>query len=123
MRERTYLYRPQRSWGKVIFSQASVILLMGGCLLWRGSAPKEGVWSQGGVVLGGAGPGGVWSWGGLVRGVSAPGGAWWIPPGTATAAGGTHPIGMHSFHCRNKFNICSAEQIFVTKFVKKNIQI
>ena len=24
------------------------------------------------------------------------GGAWWRPPGTATAAGGTHPTGMHS---------------------------
>ena len=29
-------------------------------------------------------------------GGSAPGGAWWRPPGTATAAGGTHPTGMHS---------------------------
>ena len=58
-------YRPQRSWGKVIFSQASVILLMGG-----------------GVCSGGVpAPGGV------------PGGD---PPGTATAAGGTHPTGMHS---------------------------
>ena len=33
----------------------------------------------------------VWS-----RGVSGPGGAWWRPPPTATAAGGTHPTGMHS---------------------------
>ena len=24
------------------------------------------------------------------------GDAWWRPPGTATAAGGTHPTGMHS---------------------------
>ena len=32
------------------------------------------------------------------RGVSAPGGLW-RPPGTATAAGGTHPTGMHSFFC------------------------
>ena len=24
------------------------------------------------------------------------GGDWWRPPGTATAAGGTHPTGMHS---------------------------
>ena len=31
-----YYYRPQRSWGKVIFSQASMILFMGGlpqCML------------------------------------------------------------------------------------------
>ena len=68
-------YRPQRSWGKIIFSQASVILLTGGVLLL-------------GVLLGR----------GLLGEVSAPGGgAWWIPPpGTATAAGGTHPTGMHS---------------------------
>ena len=38
----------------------------------------------------------------LVQGVPAPGvsgprgGAWWRPPRTATAAGGTHPTGMHS---------------------------
>ena len=43
-------------------------------------------------------PGGAWSG----EGVSAPGGsapewgAWWRPPQTATAAGGTHPTGMHS---------------------------
>ena len=28
----TYYYRPQRNWGKVMFLQASVILLTGGCL-------------------------------------------------------------------------------------------
>ena len=59
-------YRPQRSWGKVIFSQASVILLTGG------------VWSQGGVSgpRGLSGPGGSASRGCLVLG-----GAWWRPPG------------------------------------------
>ena len=37
--------------------------------------------------------GGAWS----QVGGSAPGGAWWRPPPrTATAAGGTHPTGMHS---------------------------
>ena len=61
-------YRPQRSWGKVIFSQARVILFTGG-----GVVPGPG-----GVVLG---PGGC-----LVEN----------PPRTATAAGGTHPTGMHS---------------------------
>ena len=65
-----HYYPPQRSWGKVIFSQASVILLTGG------SAPG-GVSSGGSLVLGGY--------------------AWWRPlPRTATAAGGTHPTGMHS---------------------------
>ena len=49
-----YIYRPQRSWGKVLFLQASMILLTAG-----GDPP---------------------------------------PPGgrMATAAGGTHPTGMHS---------------------------
>ena len=49
-------------------------------LVWsRGVPGPGGVWSRGGVV--------VWS-----RGV--PGGD---PPGTATAEGGTHPTGMHSY--------------------------
>ena len=44
------------------------------------------------LVPGGSAPGGVWS-----GGVPGPGGcAWWRPPLTASAAGGTHPIGMHS---------------------------
>ena len=68
-------YRPQRSWGKVIFSKACVILFTG-----------EGVHGPGGVP----GPGGF-----LVRGVPGPGGSWWTPP-PATATGGTHPTGMHS---------------------------
>ena len=44
------------------------------------------------------GPGGSAPEGGcLVPGrVFLRGGAWWRPPGTATAAGGTHPTGMHS---------------------------
>ena len=61
-----YDYRPQRSWGKVIFSQASVILSTGGCLLWGVSGPGVSA-PRGGCLV----PGGVWSWG-----VSAPGGAW-----------------------------------------------
>ena len=41
---------------------------------------------------------GAWSRGvpGPGGGVPGPGGAWWRPPRTATAAGGTHPTGMHS---------------------------
>ena len=90
------LYRPQRSWGKVIFSQASVILSteVGAC--------SGGVCSRGGgVCCGGVCSGGdAWSGGLLARGGAwsrgVPGGD---PPGTATAAGGTHPTGMHScFH-------------------------
>ena len=58
-------YLPQRSWGKVIFSQASVILSTGG------SAPRGEVCSQKGVCSGEAGSrvggGGAWSWGCLVE--------------------------------------------------------
>ena len=46
--------RPQRSWGKVIFSQASAILSTGRCLLRRVPAP-------GGVLLGGVPVLGCWS--------------------------------------------------------------
>ena len=91
----------------------------GGCLLPGGvptpgggvpalggvPAPRGGVWSQGVP-----GPGGCLLWGGclrpggclllgdLLQGDLLPGGAWWRPPtpGTATAAGGAHPTGMHS---------------------------
>ena len=62
-----------------------ILLTGGGCV----SAPQGG--GPGGV----SGPRGDWSWGGVCSGV---GGAWWRPPGTATAAGGMHPTGMHS--CR-----------------------
>ena len=39
-------------------------------------------------------PGVAWSGGCLLLGVCSRGGG--DPPGTATAAGGTHPTGMHS---------------------------
>ena len=49
------------------------------------------------VLLPGFCSGGVWSRGVWSRGVCSGGeGAWWRPPRTATAAGGTHPTGMHS---------------------------
>ena len=56
---------------------------------WGGGLPGPGgAWSWGVP-----GPGGAWS-----RGCMVPGGAWWRPPAPemATAAGGTHPTGMHS---------------------------
>ena len=59
-----YDYRPQRSWAKVTFLEASVILSTGG---FRLSA------------------------------------CWDTTPGTATAASGTHPTGMHS--CYYKIHI------------------
>ena len=88
-------YRPQRSWGKVIFSQASVILLTGG------EGRGRGVWccpsmhcrwypsmpcsrSRGGLLLGGGvlGPGG---------GACSQGGAWFwgvpLPRGLAFCYG------------------------------------
>ena len=50
----------------------------GGCLV------SGGAWSVGVPGLGGV----------CARGCLVPGGG--DPPGTATAAGGTHPTGMHS---------------------------
>ena len=75
----SHYYRPQRSWGKVIFSQACVILFTGGVCMVLGVG---GAWSGGCMV-----PGGY-----LVRG-----GAWWRPPPRdGYCSGGTHPTGMHS---------------------------
>ena len=42
---------PQRSWGKVIFSQMSVILLTGGGLVPGGGACSGGACSWGGLLL------------------------------------------------------------------------
>ena len=69
-------------------------LLWVGCLLPGGCLVPGGAWSWGVSALGGAcAQGGVCS-----RGTCYRGGAWWRPPtpGTATAAGGAHPTGMHS---------------------------
>ena len=54
----------------------------------------RGIWSGGVPGPGGMpGPwGSAWSLGGCL----VPGSVWWRPPRTATAAGGTHPTGMHS---------------------------
>ena len=76
-----------------MFLQLSVILFTGGAC--SQGVPAPGGW--GGLVLGGGG-------GALVWGVPAPGGRVpgtvgvpsEDPPRTATAAGGTHPTGMHS---------------------------
>ena len=57
----------------------------GGCLLPEGACSQGGVSAPGGCLL----PGGVPAPGG-VPGGDPP------PPRTATAAGGTHPTGMHS---------------------------
>ena len=77
-----YFYRQQRSWGKVIFSQASMILSTGRGGLLPGGCPVRGnvclVWgvpAPGGVCLL---PGGACS-GGWVLGAWPWGGAWWRP--------------------------------------------
>ena len=70
-------------------------LVLGGCLVTRGSGPRGVAAPQRAcLVLGGLpGPGGSGP-----RGVPGPRGcAWWRPPiHTATAVGGNHPTGMHS---------------------------
>ena len=86
-------YRPQRSWGKVIFSQACVILFTGG-VHGRGGCLAWGVHGSGGVP----GPGGM---PGLGECLVLGGGAWsggpgGDPPKMATAVGCMHPTGMHS---------------------------
>ena len=84
-----------------MFLQVSVILFT-----------EEGVPGLGGICSwGGPGPGVSAS-----GGVSAPGGAWWRPPRTATAAGSTHPTGMHS--CYKSFN--KLHVIWVNPLLKPN---
>ena len=60
-------------WGGSSWGSASS---QGGCFLPEGLPPPGGGASSGGCFL--------------------RGGAWWRLPGTATAAGGMHPTGMHS---------------------------
>ena len=83
-------------------------LAVGGAIpacLAPGRVPGPG----GCLVQGGLLQGGAWSGG------SAPGGCLVKTPRTATAAGGTHPTGMHSFlrcivlHTSSPFTICVKE--------------
>ena len=107
-------------WGKVIFSQACVRnSVHGGCAI--PACIAGGIPACLTVGLGGCYPSihcrwypsmpcsksrgeGVPAPGGLLRGMS--GGD---PPGTATAAGGTHPTGMYS--CLVMFEPCKADSI------------
>ena len=77
----------------------------GGCLL------RGGAWSGGGLV-----PGGCLVTG---KGVPAPGGCLVETPQTATAAGGTHPTGMHS--CLNLKYKASSEK--KTVFIQKSADL
>ena len=94
----------RRSCGKVMFLQVSVILFTvpapGGSQegTWSWGVPGPGgFWFWGCLVLGVPGPGSAWSWGCLVLGACSQGrGCLVETPQTATAAGSTHPSGMHS---------------------------
>ena len=88
-----------------------------GCLVPVGCLVLGGAWPWGFCSWGGAAPKGVcsqegvWSWGCLgvcsqwgpaprgvcSKGVPGPRGIVWSPSGAATAAGGTHSTGMHSW--------------------------
>ena len=114
--ENTHFNRPQRSCGKVMFSQASVILFKGGGRPCVAGGMCDGVGSAcwglraGVCVLGGyawqgrgacmAGEGAcmalrhVWRGACMARGACVAGGPVWQE--TATAADGTNPTGMHS---------------------------
>ena len=84
---KTFYYRPQTKFGQGnIFAPVCHSV-------HRGVPGPKGVSATGGVCSwGGLVPGG----GGLLPGGSGPGVPGGDPPGTATAAGGTHPTGMHS---------------------------
>ena len=71
-------------------------LVRGGLLLGRVCLVRGGVPVPGGLVTGGClGPGGG----------SGPGGCLVETPGIATAAGGTHPTGMHSCYKGNYIDL------------------
>ena len=94
MENMRFITARKRSLGQGNILHLFVILFTEGLGLW---VPGPGRMPG----LGGPGLGDAWS-----RGVPGPRavpgqrGAWWRPPpplpGMATAAGGTHPIGMHS---------------------------
>ena len=78
------LYRPQNKVCEgYVFTRVCHSVHGGGLLPW-------GVPVPGGLL-----PGGCLLWGVPAPGGSAPRGVW-RPPMKATAAGGTHPTGMHS---------------------------
>ena len=90
-------YRLQGNWGKVMFLHVCVILFTGGGVLSQHAlqvvsqhALQQVSWGRC-LLLGGC-----LFRGGCSRGVCSEGVPGGDPPGTATAAGGTHPTGMHS---------------------------
>ena len=109
---KVFLLPANKVWGKVIFSQASVIQFTGGVQAWGwGMCAQEGVsMPEGGHAClgdtsaqGVCGPGEHACLGACMKeGVCMPGGMHsqgvCVAGETATAVGGTHPTGMHS--CR-----------------------
>ena len=104
LRSNLFNYRPQRSWGKVMFLHVSVILYPS---MPCSRSPRGWVLSQHALQVSRPTPGGK------LRGLA--GGGLQAqhalrqtpPPPTATAAGGTHPTGMNAF-----LFSCSFQQIF-----------
>ena len=90
-------YRPQRSCGKVIFSQTCVknCVHEGEACVVRGACMAGGVHGRGVCVAGGCAAGGVCIAGGVWWGVCMARGHAWQEK-TVIAVGGTHPTGMHS---------------------------
>ena len=98
-----HVYRPQTKFAKVMFLHVSVFLSTG-----EGAIPAciaGGIPACLAAGLQGGSPGpqprgklrGIWPGGAYSRGVPALGVVVWRPPTmTATAAGGTHPTGIHS---------------------------
>ena len=101
-----YLPPANKVWGKVIFSEACVKnSVNGGCLVWGRLVPGGGACSRG-VWSGGSGPRGCLLWGSGPGGVTCSwGGAWCRHPQMVTAAGSTHPTGMHFciFYIRTEY--------------------
>ena len=84
-----FLYRPQTKLQEgYVFTGVCDSVHRGGACSWGVSGPV-GVSAPGGLA--GSGP-----WGRDACSREGQGVAWWRPPRKATAAGGTHPTGMHS---------------------------
>ena len=77
-----------------------------GLVLWGCLLPGGGVSAPRGSALGGSGPRGCLLPGSLVE-----------TPGTATAAGGTHPTGMHSCTKENNLSVYITYSIFSITFL------